>query len=77
MVLFPFYSNLSYIRLTRQLGKPMHRRQNHRKIYLKEIVRCEDLNWIYLGGDRVQWWATVNTKMQFWVSQKAVKFLIS
>jgi len=36
---------------------------------------CEDVEWIYLAQDRVQWWSLVNTVMNFRVPQEAENFL--
>jgi hypothetical protein len=41
---------------------------------LKEI-RYEDVDWIHLAKDGVQWRALVNTVMNNRVSQRTVKFL--
>jgi hypothetical protein len=36
---------------------------------------CEDVGWIDLAKDRVEWWALVNTAKNFRVLLKAEKFL--
>jgi hypothetical protein len=35
------------------------------KWILKEV--CEDVDWIHLAQDRIQWRVLVNTVMNFWV----------
>jgi hypothetical protein len=43
---------------------------------LKEIC-CEDVEWIHLTSDRVQWQVPVYTVMNLQVTQKARYFMIS
>jgi len=40
------------------------------KINLKELG-CENVNWIHMAQDRVQWLALVNIVMKFQVTYKA------
>jgi hypothetical protein len=47
-----------------QLGIYWHRWKNNIKMNLKDIT-WECLDWIHLAQDRVQWWAIVNTVMNF------------
>jgi hypothetical protein len=53
----------------KHMGGPRFR-QNNTKMDLKEIW-CEDLYWIHLAQDRIQWWVLVNTIMNHWVPDKA------
>jgi hypothetical protein len=50
----------------RPLRKPRHRLEDNIKMDLREIG-IDRVNWIQLAQDRVQWWACVNTVMNFWV----------
>jgi hypothetical protein len=47
----------------RPFGRPSHRRENNIEIDLKETGR-EDVNWVALAQDIVQWWAPVNTALR-------------
>jgi hypothetical protein len=38
--------------------------ENNIRMDLKEIL-SEDVDWIHLAHDRVQWWAVMNTVMNF------------
>jgi hypothetical protein len=49
----------------RPLGRPRHRWEDSIKMYLWEIG-IDGANWIWQDQDRVQWWALVNTVMNFW-----------
>jgi len=40
-------------------------------VMLKWILSCEDVNWIHLAEDRVQWRILVNTVMKVRVPWKA------
>jgi hypothetical protein len=44
------------------LGRPRCRRDGNIKMDLKRIM-CEDVDWIRLAQDRVQWWTLVNMVM--------------
>jgi hypothetical protein len=48
----------------RPLGRPRRRWENNIKMDLREIG-IDVANWILLAQDRVQWWAFVNTVMNF------------
>jgi hypothetical protein len=40
---------------------------------LKEID-CEEVDWIQLAEDRVQWEAVLNMVINFWVPKKGIQF---
>jgi hypothetical protein len=46
------------------LGRPRRRWEDNIKMDLRE-TRINGANWIRLAQDRVQWWAFVNTVMNF------------
>jgi hypothetical protein len=46
----------------RPLGRPKCRWEDNIKLNLREIG-IDGANWIQLGQDRVQWWASVNMVM--------------
>jgi hypothetical protein len=49
-----------------------HLADGHRWEDIKMILQvrvCEDVHWIYLAQDRVQWWALVSMVMNFGVSK--------
>jgi hypothetical protein len=46
----------------RQLRRPMRRRQDNIKTYLKNIG-CKNVDWVYLAQNRGEWCAHVNTVM--------------
>jgi hypothetical protein len=46
----------------RPLGRPRHRWDDNIKMDLREIV-IDEVNWIRLAQDRVEWWAFVSTVM--------------
>jgi hypothetical protein len=48
----------------RQLERPRRRWEDNIKMDLREIG-IDGANWIQLAQDRVQWWACVNTVMNF------------
>jgi hypothetical protein len=48
----------------RPVRRPRRRWENNIKLDLREI-RIDGANWIRLAQDRVQWWAFVNTVMNF------------
>jgi hypothetical protein len=48
----------------RPLGRRRHRCEDNIKMDLREID-VDGVNWIRLSQDRVQWWAFVNTAMNF------------
>jgi hypothetical protein len=50
----------------RPLGRPRHKWEDNIKMNLREIG-IDGVNWIWLAQNRVQWWAFVNTVMNFWV----------
>jgi hypothetical protein len=50
----------------RPLGKQRRRWVDNIKIYLGE-TGWDGMDWIYLGHDRCQWKALVNTVMNLWV----------
>jgi len=50
----------------RPLGRPRHRWKDNIIMDLREIG-WECVNWMHLAEDREQWWALVNTVMNFWV----------
>jgi hypothetical protein len=39
-------------------------------------IGCEDVDWILLAWDGVQWLTLVNVVMDFWVSGKVGHFLL-
>jgi hypothetical protein len=43
----------------RPLGRLMHRKQDNIKMDLKE-KECEDVHWIHVTQDRIQWQGLVN-----------------
>jgi len=43
-------------------------------ICLKEIG-CEDVEWIHLAQDRIQWWVLVNMVIKFWVPLEVGYFM--
>jgi hypothetical protein len=49
------------------LGRPKRRWEDNTKMDLK-VVGIDGANWIQVAQDRVQWWAFVNTVMNFRVS---------
>jgi hypothetical protein len=59
----------------RPVRRPRHRWEDNIKMYLKE-TRCEDVDWIHLAQDRVQWQCSVNTVVNLEVPKKAVKILV-
>jgi len=46
----------------RLLGEPQSRREERSEIEIEEIG-WEDVDWIHLAQDRVQWWGLVNVVM--------------
>jgi hypothetical protein len=50
----------------RPLGRPRRRLEDNIKLDLREIG-IDEMNWIRLAQDRVQWRAFVNTVMNLWV----------
>jgi hypothetical protein len=48
----------------RPLGRPRRRWEDNIKMYFRE-TGINGTNWIPLAQDRVQWWAFVNTVMNF------------
>jgi hypothetical protein len=61
----------------RPLGRPRHRWEDNIKMDLREI-RIDEVNWIQLAQDRVQWRAFVNTVMNLQVPYRNQDiFLIS
>jgi hypothetical protein len=40
-------------------------------------IGCEDVDWIHVAQDRVQWWAFVNTVMNIRVPCKEGNFMVS
>jgi hypothetical protein len=48
----------------RLLGRPRRRWENNIKLDLTEIG-IDGENWIQVAHDRVQWWASVNTVINF------------
>jgi hypothetical protein len=58
------------------VGRHKLKNEYNIKIDLKQI-ECEDVNWIHLAQDRVQWRALVNTAMNLRVSSRAGNFLTS
>jgi hypothetical protein len=46
----------------RPLGRPRRRWENNTKMYLRK-TGCENVKWIHVAQDRVQWRADVKTKM--------------
>jgi hypothetical protein len=50
----------------RPLGRRRHRWEDNIKTDLREIG-INEVNWIQLAKDRVQWRAFVNTVMNLWV----------
>jgi hypothetical protein len=46
----------------RPLGRPRRRWEDNIKLYLKE-VGCDDVDWIHLAQDKVQWRFLVNAVM--------------
>jgi hypothetical protein len=55
------------------IGKPMFRLEDDIKMDLKGIV-CENMEWIRLDKDRVQWLGVVNAVMNFPGSMRGSKF---
>jgi hypothetical protein len=51
---------------TRPLGRPRHKWEDNIEMGRKEIG-CEEVEWIYLAMDEVQWCALVNTVMNLQV----------
>jgi hypothetical protein len=49
----------------RELGRPKHGWEDIIKMDLKE-TGCEDVDWILLSEDRVQWWVLVKTIINLW-----------
>jgi hypothetical protein len=35
--------------------------ENKKEKYYNGLIACEDMDWIHLTQDAVQWWAFVNT----------------
>jgi hypothetical protein len=58
----------------KQLGRPRHRWDGKIKLDFKDLG-CEDVNWIHLVQDMVQWQAFLNTVINFSVQSKAGNFL--
>lgn len=56
------------------LGKPRRRQDGNIKMGLGE-VGCGVIDWIDLAQDMEEWQALVNTVMNLWVPQSAVKLL--
>jgi hypothetical protein len=50
----------------RPLRRPRCRWEDNIKMDLREIG-IDEVNWIWLAQDRVQWWAFVNIVMNIWV----------
>jgi hypothetical protein len=48
----------------RPIGRPRHRRLDSFNTDFKETW-CEDVYWIQLAQDKIQWWEVVNTKLIF------------
>jgi hypothetical protein len=48
----------------RRSGRPRRRWEDNSRMDLREIG-WEDVDWIHLAQDRDQWWAFVNTVMNF------------
>jgi hypothetical protein len=49
----------------RPLERPRHRWEDNIKMDLREIG-INEVNWIQLAQDMVQWWAFVNTIIDLW-----------
>jgi len=49
----------------RPIGRPRRRSVGSIRKDLK--IMCDDVNWIHVTQDRVQWRALVNTALKFWV----------
>jgi hypothetical protein len=45
---------------TKSLGKTTCRWEDNIKMDL-EIIGCEDVDWIHLAQERIEWWALVRT----------------
>jgi hypothetical protein len=56
--------------------RPRRRWEDNIRMDLREIG-WEGVDWIHLAQDRDQWWALVNTVMNFGVPEKARNFLTS
>lgn len=54
----------------------MSKRKNTIKIYLTETGH-KDVDWIYHGQDRNQWWALVNLVLNLRVLQNTQNFFIT
>jgi hypothetical protein len=50
----------------RPLGRPRRRWEDNIRMDLREIG-IDEVNWIRLARNRVQWWNFVNTVMNLWV----------
>jgi hypothetical protein len=50
----------------RKLGRLRHRWEDNIRMNLRE-TGWKDVDWIHLAQDRDQWWALVNTVINFWV----------
>jgi hypothetical protein len=50
----------------RLLGRPRRRWEDNIKIDLRE-TGVDEVNWIRLAQDRIQWWAFVSTVTNLWV----------
>jgi ribosome biogenesis protein Nip4 len=48
----------------RPLRRPRRRWEDNIRMYLREIG-CEVVDWIHLAQDTDQWWALVNTVMNY------------
>jgi hypothetical protein len=57
----------------RPLGRPRRRWEDNIKLDLREIG-IDGVNWIRLAQDMVQWWAFVNTVMNFRVPYRKQDF---
>jgi hypothetical protein len=51
----------------RPLGRPRCRWEDNIRMDLR-VIGIDEANWTQLAQDRVQWWAFVNTVMNFQVS---------
>jgi hypothetical protein len=50
----------------RPFGRHKHRWEDNIRMDLRQIG-WEGVDWIHLVQDREQWWALVNTVMNFWI----------
>jgi hypothetical protein len=59
----------------RLLGDPECRWEDNSEMEFREI-RWEDVDWIHLAQDRVQWWGLVNVVVNLYVPYNVEGFLM-